>query len=182
MSEPLSRSPVVLIANAHEWSARSLDSILVPKGYSVVRALTDGEALERARLVQPDLVILDVGLPETGGIELCRALRAESSISSAMPILLTSSGPITRDVRVAALRAGAWECVSFPLDAEVLLLKVDTFCEAKARSEAAVQEPSLVDPVTGFYTEQGLLGRVRDLAAESARLGRPLSCVAIGPA
>lgn len=139
MSEVVSHSPLALIGDAHEWSARSLDSILTPKGYAVLRTSTGSELLEQARLVQPDLVILDLGLPEAGGIELCRELRSARMISPATPVLITSSGPVTRDVRVAALRAGAWECVSFPLDAEVLLLKLDTFRRARRHTGAGAR-------------------------------------------
>jgi CheY-like chemotaxis protein len=52
-------APLVLIANDQEWSARSLESILGPNGYAVVRAYTGQQALERARTSQPDIIILD---------------------------------------------------------------------------------------------------------------------------
>lgn len=141
MSESVPHSPLALIGDAHEWSARSLDSILTPKGYSVLRTSTGTELLEHAPRVQPDLVILDLTLPEAGGIELCRELRSSGAISPATPVLITSSGPVTRDVRVAALRAGAWECASFPLDAEVLLLKLDAFRRAKRYAGTGARGP-----------------------------------------
>ena len=48
--EKARHAPLVLIANDQEWSARSLESILVPKGYEVVRAYTGRQALEQAAL------------------------------------------------------------------------------------------------------------------------------------
>ena len=63
-------APLVLIANDQEWSARSLESILGPSGYSVVRAYTGQQALERARTSQPDLIILDAQMPDMHGFDV----------------------------------------------------------------------------------------------------------------
>src|SRR3954454_25397205 len=89
-------APLVLIANDQEWSARSLESILGPAGYAVVRAYTGQQALERARTTQPDLVILDAQLPDIHGFEVCRSLRADSRLGATTPIVITTSGPSGR--------------------------------------------------------------------------------------
>ena len=70
-------APLVLIANDQEWSARSLESILGPHGYSVVRAYTGQQALERARTSLPDLIILDAQMPDMHGFDVCRSLRSD---------------------------------------------------------------------------------------------------------
>ena len=75
-SEP--RSPLVLVANDQEWSLRSLESILQPHGYEVLRAYTGRQALERARAARPDVIILDSEMPDMRGLDVCRALRAEA--------------------------------------------------------------------------------------------------------
>src|ERR671933_425010 len=68
------RPPLVLIANDQEWSARSLESILGPHGYAVLRAYTGRQAMELARSAQPDAVILEAGMPDIAGTEICRIL------------------------------------------------------------------------------------------------------------
>src|SRR5947208_6534352 len=60
-----SHSPLVLIANAQEWVTRSLESILRPAGYAVLKAYTGHDALEGARRSGADVIVLDTGLPET---------------------------------------------------------------------------------------------------------------------
>lgn len=75
--ESAPRSPLVLIANDQEWSARSLESILTPNGYTVIRAYTGQQALDRALSARPDLVILDAQMPDLHGIEVCRLLRED---------------------------------------------------------------------------------------------------------
>ncbi len=119
--------PLVLIANDQEWSARSLESILGPSGYSVVRAYTGQQALERARTAQPDLIILDAQMPDIHGFEVCRMLRSDPRFSATTPIVITTSGPSGRTQRLEAYRAGAWEFLGQPLDGEALLLKLTTF-------------------------------------------------------
>src|SRR5215218_1743776 len=69
------RPPLVLVANDQEWSARSLESILGPNGYAVLRAYTGRQALELARSAQPDVVIVDVRMPDIDGLDVCEVLR-----------------------------------------------------------------------------------------------------------
>ncbi|HSB52986.1 MAG TPA: response regulator, partial [Gemmatimonadales bacterium] len=119
-------APLVLIANDQEWSARSLESILGPHGYSVVRAYTGQQALERARTALPDLIILDAQMPDMHGFDVCRTLRGDPRFGTTTPIVITTSGPSGRTQRLEAYRAGAWEFLGQPLDGEALLLKLDT--------------------------------------------------------
>src|SRR5690242_9133022 len=127
--------PLVLIANDQEWSARSLESILGPQGYAVVRAHTGRQALELVRRTHPDVVIIDVGLPDIGGIELCRMVRDDPRIALSTPIILTTAGPASRADRLEAYKAGAWEFSSEPLDSDALLLKLDNFVKSKRELE-----------------------------------------------
>ena len=124
-------APLVLIANDQEWSARSLESILGPHGYTVVRAYTGQQALERARTALPDLIILDAQMPDIHGFDVCRTLRGDPRFGATTPIVITTSGPSGRTQRLEAYRAGAWEFLGQPLDGEALLLKLDTFLRCK---------------------------------------------------
>ncbi len=123
-------SALVLVANDQEWSARSLESILVPKGYEVMRAYTGRQALERARTAQPDIIILDAQMPDLHGVEVCRQLRADPRFSPTVPIIITTAGPSGRAQRLEAYQAGAWEFLGQPLDGESLLLKLEAFLRA----------------------------------------------------
>jgi diguanylate cyclase (GGDEF)-like protein len=173
-------APLVLIANDQEWSARSLESILGPNGYSVVRAYTGQQALERARSSQPDLIILDAQMPDMHGFEVCRTLRSDPRFSATTPIVITTSGPSGRTQRLEAYRAGAWEFLGQPLDGEALLLKLDTFLQSK-REVDALREENLLDPGTGLYNMRGLSRRAREIGAEAFRRRDPLACVVFAP-
>ncbi len=173
-------SPLVLIANDQEWSARSLESILGPNGYAVVRAYTGQQALERARTSQPDIIILDAQMPDIHGFEVCRALRSDPRFSTTTPIVITTSGPSGRTQRLEAYRAGAWEFLGQPLDGEALLLKLHTFLQSK-RQVDLLREENLLDSGTGLYNMRGLARRAREIGSDAIRRREALACVVFAP-
>ena len=175
------RPLLVLIANDQEWSARSLETILGPRGYAVLRSYNARQTLDLARRVRPDAVILDVRLPDGNGLEVCRTLRGPGYLGSATPILLTSSDPGHWGEQLAAYAAGAWDYVLLPLDGEILVHKLDTFAAAKREADR-LREEGLLDPATGLYNARGLARRAREIGAEASRRRDALACVAFIPA
>jgi len=173
-------APLILIANDQEWSARSLESILGPSGYSVVRAYTGQQALERVRTARPDIIILDAQMPDLHGFEVCRELRSDPRFSATTPIIITTSGPSGRTQRLEAYRAGAWEFLGQPVDGEALLLKLVTFLQSK-REVDALRDESLLDPGTGLYNMRGLSRRAHEIGADAFRRRDPLACVVFAP-
>lgn len=178
--EKASRPPLVLIANDQEWSARSLESILAPNGFAVLRAYTGQQALDRARTAQPDLIILDAQMPDMHGVEVCRSLRDDPRFSGTIPIVITTSGPSGRAQRLEAYRAGAWEFLGQPLDGEALLLKLQTFIRAKFEIDR-VRDESLLDQLTGLYNMRGLAKRAREIGSEAYRRHHALACIVFSP-
>lgn len=174
------RPPLVLIANREEWSARSIESILGPGGYAVLRAYSGEQTLNRAQTSHPDIIVLDSALPDMTGIKVCAALRERHLVSASTPIIMTTSGRPTRRQRIEALRAGAWDFLGHPLDAEELLLRLDAFAQAKLDADRA-REESLVDQLTGLYNVRGLARRVRELGSEAYRNSQAMACVVFGP-
>jgi len=171
------RPPVVLLANVQEWSARSLESILEPQGYTILRAYTDKQALEQAQTAQPDVIVLDTALPEQGGLAVCRTLRADPHVPDNTPIILTTSDPMTRQQRLDALRAGAWDLRGGPVDVEEFLLRLGVYVRGKLEGDRSGDE-GLVDRSSGLYNRSGLARRAREISSEARRQQLPLACVA----
>jgi len=169
---------LVLIANDHEWTARSVESILVAAGYEVVRAHTGKEALHLAQARRPDLFILDQQLPDISGASVCQALRADPDFGASTPVIITTAGPSGREPRLAAYAAGAWDFFGQPLDGEALLLKVGVFLASR---QECVRHAvgSLLDPATGLYNLRGLQHRHGELLAEQLRTSRPVCRVVV---
>lgn len=121
---------VILIANDQEWTARSLESVLAPHGYEILRAFTGQQALDRARSGQPALILLDAQLPDIHGFDVCRTLRGDPLVGPGVPVIITTAGPSGRQQKLEATRAGAWDFFGQPLDGELVLAKVETFLRA----------------------------------------------------
>ena len=175
---PPARAPIILIANDQEWSARSLESIFVAEGYSVIRAFTGSQALQKAETLRPDVVILDRQMPDLDGVEVCLRLRADIRFGAAVPIVITTAGQAGRTERLEAFRAGAWDFIGQPIDGETILLKIKNFLGAKQALDHARLE-GLVDESTGLYSRIGLSRRAREVASEATRHQQPVACLVL---
>ena len=82
----------VLVADDLPQNVRLLDAILSPLGYSVITASSGGEALAKIAASPPDLVLLDIVMPDIDGYEVCRRLRADPATSFLPVVMITASG------------------------------------------------------------------------------------------
>ncbi len=179
MDVPSVSGRLALIADAEEWSARAIQSVLEPAGYRVVRVATGSATIEQARSAQPDAILIVADLPDLDGVELCGRLRRDPLITPSTPIALMGSAPLSRERHLAGLRVGAWDVLGFPLDAEQLVLKLNAWVRAKLDADRA-REAGLLDPRTGLYSARGLERRAPELVAEALRRHAALACVALG--
>src|SRR5262245_25783428 len=114
----------ILIADDSPTAISVLRRILEPLGHRIVIAV-DGESAARAAVdttAPPDLMILDVVMPQPNGFELCRRLKADPSTAS-IPVFLVTSLAREPD-RWWGLRQGADEYFGKPIDPQVLVERV----------------------------------------------------------
>jgi two-component system, OmpR family, KDP operon response regulator KdpE len=120
----------ILIVDDEPSILATMAPLLRGRGYEVSTATTGHAALDAVDRLPPQLVILDLGLPDLDGVEVCRRLREGRTI----PILVLSARGAEPD-KVAALDAGADDYVTKPFGAEELLARVRV---ALRRSDVAV--------------------------------------------
>ncbi|MBC8164097.1 MAG: PAS domain S-box protein [Roseiflexaceae bacterium] len=114
--------PVVLVVDDDRDNLRLLSSILSAHGY-LVRLAPSGEfALESARSAPPDLILLDIELPDTDGYAICELLKRDPHTSSVLVIFL-SARQATFDI-VRAFAVGAVDFITKPFAAEEVLARV----------------------------------------------------------
>ena len=179
MSESRSlRPPVVLVADNQEWSLRSIESILGPEGYAVLRAFSGQQTLDLARVIQPDVIIIESSMHDMTAVQICDLLRGDPHVGPSIPIIVATTRLESRAERIAAHRAGAWEVWGQPLDAELLLLRLENYVRAK-REIDRVREESMVDATTGLYSPRGLTKRAREMGAEAVRRKVGMAAVAV---
>jgi two-component system, OmpR family, KDP operon response regulator KdpE len=111
--------PLVLVVEDEPQVMRFLRATLPDHGYRMVEAATGTQALVEASTRGPDLVLLDLGLPDLDGVEVTRRLREWSAV----PILVVSARGQERD-KVEALDAGADDYLTKPFGTEELLARM----------------------------------------------------------
>jgi DNA-binding response OmpR family regulator len=105
----------------------SIEFILEMEGYEVHTARDGNEALEVAQRVHPDLILLDINMPNKDGYEVCRLLREQPELAGIKVIMLTAKGqPLEKK---KGLEVGADEYVTKPFGAEDLLEKIRAMIE-----------------------------------------------------
>jgi two-component system, OmpR family, KDP operon response regulator KdpE len=109
----------ILVVDDEPNILATVTPLLRGRGYDVVAAMSGRAALDAFDREKPDLLILDLGLPDMNGIEVCRQIRQTSSA----PILVLSARGAEGD-KVKALDAGADDYVTKPFGAEELLARI----------------------------------------------------------
>ncbi len=164
----------IFVINDHEWTARSIETLLVTAGHQTIRAFTGAQLEELLAGQQPDAIILDLQLPDVSALDLLPRLRERGLIGPSLPVILTTAGPSGRQMRLRASEAGAWEFFGQPLDGGALLAKLQVFLAAYR----AGRPDGSAAPI-GFYAGEALERRVAELGALARRSGLPVSCVAL---
>jgi PAS domain S-box-containing protein len=119
----MDRDPsTILIVEDEHTMREGLEDLLASEGYHVASADNGAQALARAAELTPDLILLDVLMPDIDGLEVCRRLRADPLLTEVPVVMVTSLGD--RDSRLRGFEAGADDFVSKPIDEAELLARV----------------------------------------------------------
>ncbi|MBI2467910.1 MAG: response regulator [Candidatus Rokubacteria bacterium] len=146
--------PRILIVDDMPANLHVLQLRLAAQGYEILTAGDGEEALALARKKQPDLILLDVMMPRLDGLEVCRRLKADSSLPF-MPIIMVTAKADSQDIG-AGLEAGGDEYLTKPVD------------------QAALQLHDTVQGLAAQLAEwnRTLERRVQEQVAQLDRLGR----------
>jgi PleD family two-component response regulator len=169
----------VLLVSAHDWFASALQAVLEPEGFVFARARTARVALRDAAQIDPELVIIDEGLPDMDAPGLAASL-ADGPLRQSVPILVYSPNFWHESEQAAAMRAGAWDIIKEPVRSNLIVAKLRRLLEIKRLIEVT-EEGSLSDMATGLFNLAGMMRMLRILGASARRQGVPLSCVVLGP-
>ena len=125
------RPPKILIVDDEPQIRTLLKATLGRAGYAVIEAANAREALSSKAIDKPDLIILDLGLPDRDGLELVQLLRGDPRSA-----LIVVSARDQTEQKVAALDLGADDYVTKPFDTEELLARVRASLRQRLSSEA----------------------------------------------
>jgi signal transduction histidine kinase len=161
--------PHILIVDDNPEMLFALAPLLRVNGYTAFEALTGTECLRLARERHPDLILLDVVLPDINGIDVCRQIKADPALRNIFVILI--SGQVTSmENRIAGLGAGADEYIARPIAVPELLARLHSMRRIHEAVEL-LQEKE--EEIRRFNHE--LEARVVERTAELERINQRLT-------
>ncbi|MES2538981.1 MAG: response regulator [Pseudomonadota bacterium] len=110
----MDRKPRILVVEDEDNIAVALDYLMTREGYDHDRVASGADALPRIRSTHPDLVLLDVMLPEVSGYEICEGIRTDPTLSDVKVLMMTARGSTIE--RRKGLALGADGFISKPFE------------------------------------------------------------------
>jgi len=147
---------------------------LAKEGLELLCADGGRVGLEMARRWRPDLVLLDVNMPDMSGFEVCRELKADQELCM-IPVIFLAGSSKPED-KVKGLDLGAVDYVTKPFDAFELRARVNAALRNKHLQDLLI-EHAKIDPLTGLSNRRGLMDRLRREWSRIQRYGGALSFV-----
>lgn len=145
----------ILIADDEPDILEFIEYNLVAEGYQVTTAGNGDEALEQARKVHPQLIILDVMMPRKSGIEVCDILRRQPEFKDTLIIFLTALND--ESFQIKGLETGADDYINKPISPKVLVSRVNALFRRAEKQSLGVETVTdfQVDPEKYLVTVKG---------------------------
>jgi phosphoserine phosphatase RsbU/P len=119
---PAGAGATILVVDDSPVNLRLVVRTLEGRGYRLLAAKNGRAALDIARRVRPDLILLDVMMPELDGFEVCRALKSDPATRDAIVVFLSALGEVTD--KVTGLELGASDYITKPIQPEEVIARV----------------------------------------------------------
>ena len=127
----------VLVVDDMVYNVKLLEARLQARSYSVVPAFSGAEALARIGECAPDLVLLDVMMPQMDGYEVCRRIRSNPA-TARLPVILVTALDKESD-RAEGLEAGADDFLTKPVEDDVLFARMDALLRGTNTARSSVR-------------------------------------------
>jgi two-component system alkaline phosphatase synthesis response regulator PhoP len=130
------KDKIILIADDEPDILEIVSYNLLKEGYTVYTAKDGNDALEKAKLTNPDLFIIDIMMPYKNGVEVCKILRLQPKFKDALIILLTALSDETSHIK--GLDSGADDYITKPISPKVLISRVNALFRRTQKEESQI--------------------------------------------
>src|SRR3990172_8834934 len=178
----------ILLVEDNKLQAKQTTDCLEAAGYQVVWADTGLGGFKIVKTQKPDLVLLDVVLPDKDGQEICRFIKADESIRDIPIIMLTAKSGLKE--KVTGLNIGADDYLSKPFNEEELLARISACLRTKSLQDELkvknqqlegllkkVEVMAITDTVTGLFNRRHFTELLDKEFARAKRYNAWLSCM-----
>jgi CheY-like chemotaxis protein len=124
--------PIILLVEDHENNRYLAQFLLEREGFSVAVAVNGKQALEAARLAKPDLVVMDIQMPEMDGYETAERFKSNPALKD-IPLVGVSSFAMAGD-RAKALKVGFAGYIEKPINPDTFAREVNQFLNTQSRA------------------------------------------------
>lgn len=136
----------ILIADDEPDILEIVSYNLGKEGYEVYTAKDGNEAIERAKQIHPDLIILDVMMPKKTGVEVCQILRSQPMFQDTLIIFLTAMSDEASQIK--GLETGADDYVNKPISPKVLISRVNALFRRLNKDESGSGKSLVIGNIT----------------------------------
>src|SRR6185295_5982931 len=159
----------ILVVDDQAPNRTLLADLLSATGYFVETASGGKEALAKIRLAKPDLVLLDIVMPEMNGYEVCQAVRADATLGLLPVVLVTALD--ANEERIRGLESGADDFLTKPINQPELLARVKSLLRIKSLYDTVQTQAAELTALNA-----GLEGRVQEQIGQLQRLRQVKRC------
>ena len=156
-SERQTMKAKILIVDDEPYLVRLMEYALKAEGHEIITAGAGTDAIKKAETEKPDLLILDVMLPDLNGIEVAQYLRAKPEFVHLPIIMLSALAQVTD--KIEGLKAGADEYLTKPVDLREMVVRVTMLLERRALTQPKAAPPASRGKIITVCGPKGGIGR-----------------------
>jgi signal transduction histidine kinase len=179
----LQNSDILIVDDTPE-NIRFLSTMLMAQGYQVRKALTGKMAITAAQTIPPNLILLDINMPQMDGYETCKLLKQNKDTASVPVIFLSALNDVVDKVK--AFQVGGVDFISKPFQFEEVLVRIQTHLQVQAlQSELRLKNTKLEQALdslkqmqTQLLRKEKLLGLGQLVAGVCHEINNPVSFIA----
>lgn len=134
----MTKSPLILLVDDNKNNLQVLGSTLHTEGYRLAMAKSGKEALTQAQKIEPDIILLDIMMPEMDGYETCTLLK-ENDKTKNIPVIFLTAKTETEDI-VKGFKAGGVDYITKPFKKEELLIRLKNHLELRMATKKIAEQ------------------------------------------